>query len=72
VTIDIVKRGESGVYQTAGIAMAKTFSFICIGGCTSASAKCGDSSAPWIFGLYSSMLVGVVGDADEAGEVELE
>lgn len=29
-------------------------------------------SAPWIFGLYSSILLGVVGDAEEAGEVEFE
>jgi hypothetical protein len=54
------------------MATAKTFSFTCPGGCISASAKCSKRSAPWIFGLHLSILVGVVGKTNKAREVEFE
>jgi len=61
-------------HQTEGIAKANIFVFRgCIGGAFSIRIdKEGDESAETIFALRSSIPGGVGGDADEAGEVEVE
>lgn len=65
--------GSGCRYQTEGMANANILPLRgCVGWIASTMVNPGEDSPSWIFSAKSSVLGGVTGEAEEAGDVELE